>query len=135
QFINLLQYVPKYSIQKVKAFVANLIKKKEINPQNFAYQRSSNNEFGDVVAHWKHEKIDFEPYPINGDYNEKAMEYIIEFNNFMKELNGKLYISYPSLCESSFNLNEPQIEKIKKEFHDSTLNIIDTPQSISFNDS
>src|SRR5690606_7478829 len=77
QFINLLQYVPKYSIQKVKSFVANLIKKKEINPQNFAYQRSSNNEFGDVVSYWKHEKIDFEPYPINGDYNEKAMEYII----------------------------------------------------------
>ena len=62
-WINLLPFIPRYSLSKVNPKEYVLEEKEDIG----IYERKAFNEYGDVYIHWAYDHSDFSPYgPIDG---------------------------------------------------------------------
>jgi hypothetical protein len=112
QVINLLQYVPKFSITKFKPTEYVGFKESDI------YSVNSFNKFGDIDAHWNMKRRDYQPCNIKGKFNTDVLKKIKEFETAAKHKGAMVYLTYPSLDELSFeNSREPvlDVEKFLKE--------------------
>ena len=129
QIVNLIKYIPKYSLSKVDPTeYFNIIESK-------FYSINSFNQFGDVNAHWNEKRKIVEPYDeIKGDFNLDVLNYIEEFNNAISNKGATLLVSYPSYQETSFDISKVTIQKIHKELLKTSLSIIDSPERYKFSD-
>jgi hypothetical protein len=135
QWLNIIEYLPKYSLSKfkIKEYVYN---EEKHNKDNEVYLVSSNNEFGDVIAHWnlKNEKIP-ETKSIEGQFNPKVSKEIKKFENKIRKKGAVLYVTYPAYQESSFKNVKNKIDKVEFELKKNNFTILGNPLRYVFNDS
>ena len=124
QWLNILEYLPRYAISKIKPSEYNY---KE-NPFIGIYERKSFNEYGDVNIHWDHERIDFKTRdPIEGKFNDQVIKELLLFNKQVLEKNAILFITYPCLEEHTYQVFEENIIQVKEELIKNGFQILGTP--------
>jgi hypothetical protein len=123
QFINILQYLPKYSLTKLK-------KDEYLNvTESDVYSVNSFNQFGDTYSHWRMKSQDFEPYDsIKEEFNSDVLKYIEKFNIAVLKKGGILLVSFPGFQETSFNKSKLAIQKVEYELLKSSLTVIGRPE-------
>jgi hypothetical protein len=130
QMLNIIPFIPKYSLTKFK--LSEYIHIKE----NGVYSVSSFNQFGDAYKHWGMQQQDFSPYgPIKGEFNYELIKYFEKFSFAIKEKGGVLLVSFPGFQEISFNNSKEQILKVEQELLNSNLLIIGSPKRYKMPDS
>ncbi|SFC35487.1 hypothetical protein SAMN04489722_102271 [Algibacter lectus] len=139
QGYNLLQYIPKYSIQNYKGFSKSILmeeKKLSKNDNNFVYSRKSINKYGDMVSHWGLAKIDFEPYVIKktDKFNEESFKYLKDYITKVNSKGAQVFFSYPSLMKTSYVLNKEKIEYLEKLLEQNNISTIGSPTSYFYGD-
>ena len=129
QIVNLIKYIPKYSLSKLDPTEYFNIKESDF------YSINSFNQFGDANAHWNEKRKIVEPYDeIKGEFNLDVLNYIEVFNNTISNKGATLFVSYPCYQETSFDISKIAIQKVQKELLKSTLTIIDSPERYKFSD-
>jgi len=124
QWLNLIVYFPKYSISKIKPTEYILKENIEIG----IYERESFNQYGDAVVHWGHNHSDFPPYDrIEGRFNHKFIKDLLIFEQQVEGLDATLYITFPGLQETTFQIMEDQIRKVESELIKNGFNLLGTP--------
>ena len=133
QLIKFMKFLPRHSFGKMKSYLLSFfIPMNNINP----YHRKAFNSNGDAVYHWGLTKKQVIPIAeLGGDYNQDALEYIEEFHKYVKKKNAYMYLSFPCLNKSSFNISEDRINVIYSEVTSTSLNILGTPLDSSTPDS
>ena len=136
QIFNVAEFIPKFSFDRMKSFIYNLVKG-SIAELDYSkdYGEFSINEFGDHYTHWNKKPTELKIYNFNGEVNIDVIRFLEEKNQELKNKGVKLIISYPSLCLSTYSLNEATINNIHKHLLSSSLSVIDTPLAYSFKDS
>ena len=123
QIINLLPYMPKYSLSK-------------FNPSEYwsnesegVYTVDSFNEYGDSIAHWGKDKKNFAPYKkLSGKFNEKVVESLQDFEKALKTRQAELLITYPSFDEVSFDNCSEEIDAVQSALSEAGLRVMGTPE-------
>jgi hypothetical protein len=135
QWLNIIGYLPKYSLSKFK-IKEYFYDEEKHNKDNEVYLVSSNNEFGDVIAHWnlKTEKIPAIK-SIEGQFNPKVLKEIKKFEKKIRKKGAILYVTYPAYQESSFKNIKNQIDKVEFELKKNNFTILGNPLRYAFNDS
>jgi hypothetical protein len=135
QWLNIIGYLPKYSLSKfkIKEYFYN---EEKHNKDNQVYLVSSNNEFGDVIAHWdlKNERIPATK-SIEGEFNPKVLKEIKKFEKEIRKKGAVLFVAYPGYQVSSFKNVKCEIDKVELEFKKNHFNILGNPSRYAFNDS
>jgi hypothetical protein len=134
QITNILTFLPNYSLKKFKT-------KEYFNfVEDDIYSLNSFNNYGDTYSHWNLKKTqDVPPEKPNDKFNEDIIKYFEDFNNHIKNKKASLFVSFPCLQESSFNISKTQILKVESELLKSNLKIIGSanrykiPDSLIFN--
>lgn len=130
QIVNLIKYIPKYSLSKVDPTEYFNIIESEF------YSINSFNQFGDANAHWNEKRKIVKPYDeIKGDFNLDVLNYIEEFNNAISNKGAALLVSYPTFQASSFDNNIKQIKKVEDELINSGFELLGYPERYKMNDS
>jgi len=130
QIVNIIPYLPKYSLTKFKINEYLNVKESDV------YSVNSFNEFGDTYTHWVMEQQEFAPFgAINAEFNSDVLKYIEEFNIDLKRKGATLLVSFPGFQETSFNKSKIAIQKLKDELLKSSLLIIGTPDRYKIPDS
>ena len=134
QLINLLPYIPGYSLTKLKP--TEYLNVKESN----VYSVNSFNQYGDTYTHWGMKQRDFAPSgTINGEFNYDVIKYFEEFSLAVKNKGGVLLVSFPCFQEKSYNNSKDQILKVEQELKNSSLIVLGSterykmPDSLMFN--
>ncbi|MGB2965393.1 MAG: hypothetical protein WBB69_15570 [Anaerolineales bacterium] len=124
QWLNILEYLPRYAISKIKPSEYNF---KE-NPFIGIYERKSFNEYGDVNIHWNHESIDFKTKdPIEGKFNDQVIKELLLFENQVLEKDAMLFITFPCLEEHTYQVFEENIIQVEEELIKNGFQILGTP--------
>lgn len=137
QYVNVLGFIPKFSIERIKSFAYNVIfsNKNVIDKQNRkTYGEFAINEFGDNDTHWKKSKQNFKFYNFQDPLNHEAFNYLANFQKKAQEKGVKLLLVYPSLCNSVYNQNKEIIEKIDSELKKRKINVVGKPSDFTYND-
>jgi hypothetical protein len=130
QFVNLLSYLPKYSITKF-----NINEYRNIN-ENEIYSVNSFNLYGDVYTHWAMDKKKFAPWAaIKGEFNSDVIKYFEEFNTEIKKKGAILLVSFPCIQEATYNNSVTQIIKVEQELKRANLHIIGSALRYKMHDS
>ena len=119
---NLLKGVPIYF--QSKFVYGHYFYNKEID----VYGKHIFNEYGDSDFHWNLEKREFpEVQPIRGKFNHNLIKEIVDLNNFIDNLGGVLFVTYPGCDEVSLEIIRAQVDEVQLELESSELNILGTP--------
>lgn len=130
QLLNIMPYFPKYSLTKFKLNEYLNVKESDV------YSVNSFNQFGDTYTHWEMKPQEFEPSgAINEEFNSDVLKYLEKFNTDVERKGGNLWISFPSLQETSFHNSKVAIQKVAEELLKSNLMIISTPERYKIPDS
>ena len=125
QWLNLIEFIPKYAISKIK-LTEYFIKE---NPEIGIYERKSFNEYGDVYVHWAHKHSDFKPNPgIEGRFNDQVIQELLAFEDEVNEKGGALFITYPGLQELTYQIYAENIKQVEKELIDNGFYLLGTPE-------
>lgn len=122
QFINLMKQTPSFSFSKLKIwnYFKDSYKDKSIN-----YKRNSFNNYGDHVTHWYSPSLKpVSTKSIGKDFNPDIISTLMQFNNFLKTKNSKLFISFPPFQKSSFDNNRIKLRYLYTQIEKSNLPII-----------
>jgi hypothetical protein len=130
QFVNLLSFLPKYSLTKF-----NFNEYRKFNNSEI-YSVNSFNLYGDVYTHWAMEKKKFTPWAtIKGEFNFKVVKYILDFNSEVEKKGAFLLVSFPCLQDSTYNNSISQIMRVEQELKSADLNIIGSTLRYKMQDS
>lgn len=135
QWLAIMRYIPRHSLGKWKALVRSPFISSKDDEEIGDYERRSFNEMGDVISHWEKDPTAISDIVFSGKYNPNSIEYIKEFEQFVLSRDAEMYISYPSLIESSLALNEEVIKDIEKLYKEKELKILGTPERYSLDTS
>ncbi|GMQ26366.1 hypothetical protein Aoki45_30480 [Algoriphagus sp. oki45] len=101
------------------------------------YSVNSFNNYGDVFAHWNMPKEYFVPYGKTYDknFNQSIINAVIEFKEQIEKKGARLFVSFPSFQDISFENSLDRIERVHKEFQNKNINILGTPERYKMADS
>lgn len=136
QLFNILPFLPKFSMDRIKSFIYYIIKKDISNSvtETKTYSEHAISSYGDNNTHWTKGKQQFDSYEFNGKINLKAFEYLEKFQERITQKGAQIIVVYPSLCETSFSLNSLVINQINKKFKEYKININGVPKDFSYSD-
>lgn len=135
QVLNVLSFIPKFSIDRVKSFMYYILKPDtgKSKKENF-YGEFSINEYGDNHTHWSKDKQSFKAYDFNLSTNDYAFEYLYKIQEVIEEKQAKLIVVFPSLCNSSYEINKKTIKHIDTKLKEFDINIIGKPTKFTYED-
>jgi len=123
QVVNLVPYLPKYSLSKFKPTEYIGFKESDV------YSINSFNEFGDVYKHWELTPRTFSPYkPIPGELNIEVIQNILTAQEQIQSKNATLLITYPGFQDASYENSFEQIEKVEDELEKNGFMILGYPE-------
>lgn len=130
QWINVCYFLPKYSFSK-------------FNPMEYLYPEvyppysvNSFNDFGDAYVHWDMAKRDCVPYkPILEKFNPDVIEELKAFKNYIVGKGAVLYMTFPGLQASSFEVFRDQIIRVNSELKKGGFVLLGSPERFKFADS
>ncbi len=122
QMLNLVQYIPKYSLSKFKP--KEYLDKKE----SILYGIHSFNKYGDVYTHWGMKGSEVPSITIAGKLNPKVINGIKEFEIQVRKKNAILFLSYPALQRESYLNSVEQLQKAESEYIRSGFKVIGSPE-------
>ena len=122
QELNLLEYLPKFSLSKFRPSQYRGFK------ENAIYGVNSFNEFGDCDAHWNLEKTKFPPDSIGGMFNEAVVKKIKEFESIARSKGAAVYLTYPCLDRVSFNISKDKILYVEKKLKEYEFDLLGDAQ-------
>jgi hypothetical protein len=128
QAFNLLPFVPKYAVSKLKPTAYFNI---EIN---HPYDINSFNEYGDVCAHWNMENSYFKPTGRINEFNRQIVGKIKDFEKIVEQRGATFYITYPSYMATSFDKSKDIIAVIRDEL-EKNFKTLGTPERYMMPDS
>jgi hypothetical protein len=139
QWLNILKFLPKYSLSKFKLNEYFFDKKKH-ERDNKVYLVNSYNKYGDVSAHWKLEQVSFPTTEkLVGDYNPTVLNKLKEFKYKLQKKGANLYVTFPSFQSKSFENIKENINKVEYELKKNNFILLGnplrykTPDSLMFN--
>lgn len=122
------------AILKWRAYLSSFFK--DHSPRKTGpYERTSFNEYGDVILHWDKQNEMIKSKEIAGEFNSDAIDYLSEFNKALINKKAQLFVTFPSLNKNSFNKNESKINQVQQSFHEKKIRLLGTPLKFSFPDS
>ena len=130
QWFNIVRFFPKYSFSKFKLldYIDGRI--------DSLYSVYSFNDFGDVCAHWNRVSQGCMHYnPIDEKFNDDIVKELLQFQKKINDRKASLYITFPGLQASSFNVFNHQIKKIEMELIRNEFSILGTPERYNIPDS
>lgn len=126
QKISLLKYLPKYSLSK-------------LNPSEYwgyiesdIYSVNSFNKYGDTDAHWNLENREFNPGPINGEFNPNIIKELKKFEDKAKNIGALVFITFPSYVETSFKISEEKILKVERVLEENDFILLGNSKKYTF---
>lgn len=134
QLAAVSEYIPKFSFNRYKSFLYNLLKSPKPSRKRKDYTQFSINDHGDHFTHWDKAPQSIKSYNFNGTVNIEAITYLIDINKLITAKGAHLYISYPSLSKSNFVENEITIYAIDKALRETSLHIIGQTNDFVFDD-
>ena len=108
QGVNLVEYIPKFSLTKFDPSEYVGFKESDV------YSVNSYNNFGDVDAHWNLARRTYVATSIDGNFNETIVKKIKEFETAASNKGAVVYLSFPCLDEASFNISREKVLKVEK---------------------
>lgn len=110
-------------------------KSREICPED-VYCLKNINSYGDMIGHiGLSSKFSGDALILNKDPDPESLDVLQVFSKKMVDKNIKVFYSYPPLAQSSFSLNEQQINEIKKKILKiQGITILDEPKDNVFSD-
>lgn len=135
QFINVASFIPKFSFGRMKSLVYSLLDPQSTSSNTGVYSEHAINSYGDNHTHWGLKKTDFESYKFTGHINPQTFTYLDQIKQSVEARGAKLFISYPSLCLSTYNINKETINSIKAKLEQSQFHILGVPQLFVYPDS
>ena len=106
QWINIIKYIPKYSLSKFELSEYGYIESDTID----IYERRAFNEYGDVHIHWTMEDEYVKAYKaIESVFNMGVIREIISFEEQVKNKGADLFITFPGLQDESYDNMRDQI--------------------------
>lgn len=135
QIVNLLQYVPKFTLTKFKPTEYYNMKESDI------YSVNSFNKFGDAEAHWNMNKTGYQPSAIQGVFNQNVIRKIRQFEDAVRIKGGIVYITFPSLDEISFSNSEEKVLLVENKLKENEFKLLGNaekyimPKEMMFNTS
>jgi len=123
QFKNIIGYVPKYVISKLKPseyFGFN---------ESSIYGVNSFNEYGDVYTHWKLKQRKFSVsnfFP--GEFNDSVLRELVDFRRKILKRGAVLFITFPGYQETSFKNNIVKIRRVETELKKMAFSLLGTPK-------
>jgi hypothetical protein len=126
--------------------VGNVVKSR-LNPMEYfynikadsagIYSVNSFNRYGDAYKHWNLQRIKITPDAILDEqmYNPKVMDGIKDFGQKINQKGAKLFISYPSYQDLSYQKSVNAIKKVETEYKENGLIILGTPDRYMMADS
>ena len=129
--INMVNVAPDYWLYKFKVKSYTLPKEDQI------YGKHIFNAYGDSDFHWKYGNREFPPLNIlNKSFNYKVFLELLKFNDEIEKKGATLYLTYPCLQETSFNIiKEEQIVKVQEALEKSDLKVLGSPERYRMPDS
>lgn len=125
QWLNLIQYIPKYTISKLNPREYFL----KDDPVIGIYEREAFNEYGDAVIHWGYNHSDFPPYDrIEGKFNHDLIESLRDFKQAVNDRGAYFYITFPGLQEATYMIMEDQIQIVYDELKENHFRLLGTPE-------
>ncbi len=136
QVASVSEFIPQFSFDRIKSFAYNKVKNqlRRTNSEK-NYTEFSINKFGDHYTHWDDKSKDLKFYNFNGVVNVAVIEFLNSINSQIKRKGAKFFISFPSLCSSTYKKNKKTIiaiEKKLKKYGD--FKILDTPKDHVYED-
>jgi hypothetical protein len=124
QLYNIAPHIPYYAFSK-------------FNPREYLftrdpseiYDRNATNQYGDNCKHWNlaSRKVrPIEPLPLA--LNEYALNILSRFESDIRHKGARLYLTFPALQQTSFELEKKKIKSIEKELRKRNLLLIGTPE-------
>lgn len=132
---EMISTVPKQAFRNILKFVVNVTKKITGNSSPGIYDRDSFNENGDVIVHYNLPAEGFTTNDIDADFHSYSIELIAHLRSVLEKKNARLFITYPCLNQSSFDIYPTKIGKIKVAFEAENFAVLGEPADYSFNDS
>jgi len=130
QWMNIYRYLPKYSFSKF-----NLLEYLDTRI-NIVYSVNSFNDFGDEYMHWNSDKIGCSTYnPILEEFNPNVIEELKEFKKNIMSKGAFLYMTFPGLQASSFEILRDQIIRVQSELIKGGFVLLGSPERFKFSDS
>lgn len=124
-WINLLPFIPRYSLSKVNPKEYVLEDKEDIG----IYERNAFNEYGDVYIHWAYDHSDFSHYgPIDGRLNLHLFSFLQDYEGILFDKGASLYITFPGIQEATFQNMGPQITLVEKALQDHGFQVLGSPE-------
>ena len=114
QAINLIGYIPKFSLTKFDPTEYWGFKESDV------YSVNSYNAFGDVDAHWNLQPRKFHVTGIEGKFNEEVVKKLKEFEAAVNTKGAVVYVTFPSLDEATYNISKDkvtQVEHVLQQYH------------------
>ncbi len=120
QWMHLIKYLPKYAAEKIYYFPKALINslKPNENKEIGVYNRSSFNEYGDVIAHYNMGKVSFSINEYSGKINEDAIDFLQDYYRELKKRNITLFFYYPAYEYSAYIRNQKALQQLDEKLHD-----------------
>ncbi len=135
QVLNVASFVPKFSFDRAKSFIYNILKSGNIkSKKENIYGEFAINEYGDNSTHWSKTKQNFKAYDFNLSTNDNAFKYLYKIQQTIEDKQAKLIVVYPSLCNSSYQINETTINQIDEKLKEFNINVIDKPINYIYED-
>lgn len=122
----LLHYVPKFSLSKFKPTEYFGYEEHDI------YSVNSFNEYGDVDAHWTLEDRGYQPTELNGTLNMEIFSKLKEFEYKCIEKGAKVYVTFTSIDEVSFNNSKHHITTIENLLKEHGFNLLGSAERYAF---
>ncbi len=134
QLINMSSFLPKFAFGRIKSFIYNLKSKQQPSASSSKknYTEYSINAHGDHNTHWNLGKTAFDNYEFTGKIDNGALEMLQDFNARLKTIGATLIITFPSLTQSSYQLNATTIQKIHQRLLKNDFSIIGQPKDYVF---
>ncbi len=130
QWMNIFRYLPKYSFSKFKPIDYFDTRVDSL------YSVDSFNDFGDVYAHWNSNERGCSTYdPIHEEFNPEVILEIMKFRKQVTDKKAALYITFPGLQASSFEIFRDQIKRVKSELTKSGFVFLGSPERYKIPDS
>ena len=130
QWVNIFKFIPKYAFSKFNPKEYFWVKENKI------YGVQSFNKYGDVNAHWKLEKEQFEPIQIiKGELNKDIFIKINDFSSILEQKGIRCYISFPAFQKTSYKNCKQQIIEIEKNIIKYNIKSLGTAERYVFDDS
>lgn len=119
---NLVKGVPIYVQSKF------IYSQYSYNKEMDVYGKHIFNKYGDSDFHWNLDARPFpQVHPIRGNFNHELVKEILKFDQYVNNLGGKLYVTYPGCDQASLEVIREQVNEVKTELEGSGLEILGTP--------